>query len=925
MKTFLFFLSGLTLTLAGLAQPGSVYTPFANNGFLIQNEEFMDSEPVDFGFQNSKIIVLGSFLKQSSTSYYNSMFVVRLNADGSLDKTFGIGGLVEASQPAYSYTPATLYIHTNGDIYVAGTRTSTSSGDNAAILWKVDDDGSLVSNFGTNGILRIFGSTLSTATDMEVNNSQIYFCGAKVTSPSTVLKPYVACTDLNGILNTAFNGTGIQVVDYNGASGEFSALDYAPQSGRIYATGGAGSKMAVAVITASSGLLYTSFDTDGKLDFDYGSPGDNEYARDIAYNAGRINICGYSNGEPIVVQLNPNGSFDLNFNGFGKLTIPFGGSFNQATSLTINASNDIIISVSVPATNVARVIAIQPNTGLLQPGFGLNGIKDLNFNPNSGPNPSKIYYKNGTVFALYTTTGMGVSDDSPGIYAMDEDYGTDVNFFGGAEKFVTAVRQSEETYCKVYLQNQNLLALKNTENIQYNFRKSYVDRFLPDGTPDTSFHYSYSHTANARGVQLLVNPDFSFFVLDYIVDPNSSQTTWRIYKHQPDGALDLTFGNAGSAQIATGLQHLIPYGFMQLSDGSLVAYGHKFTVNGEQSYAWKTTPSGGNDVNFDGDGLWASPVPNNTSLDLMAGFSNSAGNIVLAGYFKDEINDVRDVVFITLAPDGSQIGNTTFAGLQESFTAYPGSTSFLGITALPDNRFYLTAYFNDNGLYGTVVARYYENLSFDTGFGNGGYRKFHNPAYLDIPRGATLTPENQLVFLTLNLDTNTHPLYGYIYKSVLHRLDSLGNYDTGFSFDGKALLQSSPSKTQLESVLAHPNGLLYSAGLVQITNDMDYLLCAVESNLQTVQTETLAPESGYSVFPNPVNGTTLNLRTKYTNENPVTISWLNAQGQTGGILYTGAVPHQLALQLPELPAGMYLLKIETGADTQYIRFMHTGS
>ena len=159
------------LSVEELNAEGSLDTSFGTNGrvqvpiIVTQGSSFIDAATVQ-SFQVSvqpsgQILLASATIATSgnSTTYY----VARLNADGSLDTTFGTGGVAE--YPAAATTPvadriqhvATALLQSDGKIVLAG---DSYAGFSAV---RLNTDGSLDTTYGTDGTVTV-PVTLNTLT-----------------------------------------------------------------------------------------------------------------------------------------------------------------------------------------------------------------------------------------------------------------------------------------------------------------------------------------------------------------------------------------------------------------------------------------------------------------------------------------------------------------------------------------------------------------------------------------------------------------------------------------------------------------------------------------------------------------------------------------------------------------------------------------
>lgn len=110
---------------------------------------FNESYAYDLFFQpDGKIVVAGA---RADANFQFSMLVMRLHSDGTLDDTFGTGGFSEpeiSTGDDFAYAVAPL---SNGQMLLAGTAIDPQS-NNQPVLVRMNDDGSVDGTFGTGGV-----------------------------------------------------------------------------------------------------------------------------------------------------------------------------------------------------------------------------------------------------------------------------------------------------------------------------------------------------------------------------------------------------------------------------------------------------------------------------------------------------------------------------------------------------------------------------------------------------------------------------------------------------------------------------------------------------------------------------------------------------------------------------------------------------
>jgi uncharacterized delta-60 repeat protein len=373
-----------------LLTAGTLDTSFGGTGMvttMIQQSSGSDAVAVQ---SDLKVVVAGV---SYNGAYPGHFTIARYNTDGSLDTTFGNGGVViiplsTINDLAYSVAiqPADGKILVGGWDVVAGKK-GQSTGEWAVV--RLNTNGSLDTTFGAGKgyVLTSFvGRSVAygvTALAIQ-SNGQIVAAGDAAGGGAAIgLVRYNA----DGSLDTSF-GTGGEVVN-TGISlqygGQMVAID---SSGDIDIVGsstvGSTTEMAVARYL-SNGTLDASFGTGGVADI-LPSGAINSIARSVGLQlTGQIVVYGQGNyptsKPPLVatlVRLNTNGSLDSTFGSGGFYT---DSRISQPCGMIIQPNDEIdaVGTIRPSGTNwcVTQVLA---DGSSYDPSFGTNGLAVTNFN-----------------------------------------------------------------------------------------------------------------------------------------------------------------------------------------------------------------------------------------------------------------------------------------------------------------------------------------------------------------------------------------------------------------------------------------------------------------------------------------------------------------------------------------------------------------
>jgi uncharacterized delta-60 repeat protein len=316
---------------------GSLDLSFDGDGWLLTDFGGLDMAHAVAVQADGRIVVAGI----SIVSSVGEFALARYNADGTLDTGFGLGGTVRTAVGGYAGAGG-VAIQPDGKIVVVGTGRLGSNTSFAVVRYHAD--GSLDISFGAGGIaLTDFGGSAE-ATSVAIQADGKIVVGGQGGGASGVGGFALARYNVDGSLDVGFGVGGEVVTDLGGfdvVSGIAIQAD-----GKIVAAGvgtRAGTWDFTLVRYTPSGALDASFDADGVVVTDVGS---DDFAQGVAIQAdGKIVAAGVSgaelDGNFAVTRYSANGSLDTSFDGDGKLVTDVGGD-DGARSVAIQGDGKII-------------------------------------------------------------------------------------------------------------------------------------------------------------------------------------------------------------------------------------------------------------------------------------------------------------------------------------------------------------------------------------------------------------------------------------------------------------------------------------------------------------------------------------------------------------------------------------------------------
>ena len=322
---------------------GKVTTPIGSSG------DYGNSVALQ---PDGKIVVAGSSV--NSSTYHTEFAVARYNPDGSLDSSFGGTGKVTTPIGSFDDEGRSVALQSDGKIVVAGYSYNGSDAEFAVVRYNAD--GSLDLSFGGTGkVTTPIGLSYADGYSVALqSDGKIVVAGDSDNGSDADFA--VVRYNPDGSLDLSFGGTG-KVTTPIGASHDWGRVVAIQSDGRIvvagYSDGGSLSNEDFAVVRyLPDGSLDLSFGATGKVTTPItGSSSD--YAYGVALQSdGRIVVAGYSldydgsSGEDFaLVRYHPDGSLDPSFGaGTGKVTTPIGEQDDQGYGVAIQPDGKIVVA-----------------------------------------------------------------------------------------------------------------------------------------------------------------------------------------------------------------------------------------------------------------------------------------------------------------------------------------------------------------------------------------------------------------------------------------------------------------------------------------------------------------------------------------------------------------------------------------------------
>jgi uncharacterized delta-60 repeat protein len=293
--------------------------------------------------------------------------LARYNSDGSLDTSFGSGGIVTTSFPGQGSYAFSLALQADGKIIAAGTDFVNFSSDDSSNtdfgLARYNPDGSPDTTFGNGG---------QVTTDFDGFNDDVFSVliqtDGKIVAVGSAKNPtnfydfatarYLA----NGTIDATFGSAGKVRTDFGDHNFDQARSAVLQPDGKIVAAGfaishnGGVQNFAVARY-GSNGVLDSTFSNDGITQVDFGSCCQSAYSV-LLPGDGKIITVGYPNTESsdsdfLLARLNATGTLDTTFGIGGKVRASF-GDLNDGANAALLQPDGKIVAVGFHPTPTNR-------------------------------------------------------------------------------------------------------------------------------------------------------------------------------------------------------------------------------------------------------------------------------------------------------------------------------------------------------------------------------------------------------------------------------------------------------------------------------------------------------------------------------------------------------------------------------------------
>ena len=310
---------------------------------------------------DGKIVVAGG--TYPTFPFLGFYALARYNPNGTLDTTFGNGGLVITTFNSQGAFASALVLQPDGKILAAGTKyinfTSDQSSDTDFAIARYNTDGSLDTTFGSGGeVATDFNQHNDDALAVTLQADGKIVAAGDATSLTTFIDFALARYLPNGSLDTTFGAAGKVETDFGAKNLDQARSVVLQADGKIVAAGTTVSKNGITqpfAITRynSNGIQDATFGKRGLATVDFGSF--DQTARSLLLQPdGKLVAIGFADTESsdsdfLVARINSNGTLDSTFGTAGEVRTSF-GDLNGGANAGLQQADGKIVAVGFIAT-----------------------------------------------------------------------------------------------------------------------------------------------------------------------------------------------------------------------------------------------------------------------------------------------------------------------------------------------------------------------------------------------------------------------------------------------------------------------------------------------------------------------------------------------------------------------------------------------
>lgn len=467
---------------------------------------------------DGKVLVTGNKVRLAGSMAYVYSLIVRYNTNGTLDASFGFGGIQELTDIESTF----ITVAPNGDILVGVVEKEEyfdEEHDFKVLRWGNGGDQQLVADFG--GVSEA-ATSIAVQEDGKIVVSGTTFNGSAYDIA-------VARFNTDGSLDATFSGDGKARLGYSSLASEYYPINYSSvviqPDGKIVVAGSTSDGGAFDLALArfnSTGTLDNTFDKDGKLNINYDA--NEEPGLLLAMQPGGKILFGV--GGLHIYRYTSTGSPDLTFDGDGRMMPDFGA----ALSFGLYADGKMVLTGGFNnGFNSDIILARYNSSGALDQTFDGDGKSVPFYSTGNSSFISTAIQKDGKIVAMGRF--FNGSTDNKVLTRYGSNGSLDLSFSGDGK-----VPLDDNAY-RVAMQPDGKIIVVTTVD-----RKAILIRYNSDGSQDQTFAVGGKLTHEYPSVNAMcTQPDGKLVV----VSNGPLNGNISVIRYLSNGSLDPGFGTQG--------------------------------------------------------------------------------------------------------------------------------------------------------------------------------------------------------------------------------------------------------------------------------------------------------------------------------------------------------------------------------------------
>ncbi|MCF7785644.1 MAG: hypothetical protein K9N47_05945 [Prosthecobacter sp.] len=384
---------------------GTLDSSFGSGGKVVTPVGSSDDLGQSVAVQGDGKIVVAGYSYNGSN---NDFAVLRYNTDGTQDSSFGAGGVLIVDFGGGGDQARSVVLQGDGKIVLAGTSTQPSGGGLNLAVMRCNANGTLDSSFGTGGkVLTLLGFFVGARSSSMTLQSD----GKIVVVGSTGNQGLVARYNSDGALDNGFGSGGLMEAGMGGF-GNLQAVAV-QADGKIVACGSGQNAQFNYSFTLvrlnTNGTFDSSFGSEGLVVTSPGYTDASLYSMELQQD-GQIIVAGSAFNKVAVARYTASGVLDSSFGSSGIVTTDAGTSDSYARGVLLQNDGRIVVAGSAYNSNTDIIVLRYLNPHLVQPSGVANAATNITATTaslNGTCNPNGL--SSTAAFQYGTTTSYGSS------------------------------------------------------------------------------------------------------------------------------------------------------------------------------------------------------------------------------------------------------------------------------------------------------------------------------------------------------------------------------------------------------------------------------------------------------------------------------------------------------------------------------------